>query len=188
MRQRELVLAPPVLYNATYWLDYGVDGPRFDFWQGQNVSLPHNMHSGSEAHPAFSLVGTVCSLAGSKAAGPFVYSPRFQFCPYTAIFGKNNQYYWKLLVYIKCWYPRDVSCKYCVSGTVYSAVFFIICNLLFPSQSWSSCFQLLFDVQNLWRFCPFFCYSLIRPCISFVLYAADSTILGQHHPLVLVDH
>jgi hypothetical protein len=84
------------------------------------LSLSHNMQSGSEAHPAFSVVGTVCSLAGSKAAGPFsvvgtvcslagtkaagpfIYSPCFQFCPYRAVFGKNNQYYWKLLVYRKC--------------------------------------------------------------------------------------
>ena len=65
------------------------------------LSLPQNMQSGSEAHPAFSLVGTVCLLAGSSAAGPFVYSPRFQCCPYRAIFGKNNHCYWKLLVYRK---------------------------------------------------------------------------------------
>jgi len=74
------------------------------------LSLPQNMQSDSEAHPAFSLVGTVCLLAGSKTAAPFIYSPRLQWCPYRAIFGKNNQYYWKLLVYRKSWYPGDVSC------------------------------------------------------------------------------
>jgi hypothetical protein len=75
-------------------------------WAGQSavrflagaacLSLPHNMQSGSEAHSAFSLVGALCSLVGSKAAGPFIYSPSFQFCPYRVIFGKNDHCYWKL--------------------------------------------------------------------------------------------
>ena len=65
------------------------------------LSLPQNMQSGSETHPAFSLVCTECLLAGSKTAGSFIYSPRCWCCPYRAIFGKNNQYYWKLLVYRK---------------------------------------------------------------------------------------